>query len=598
VNGAIGKPQTYSHQVRLLGRFIKRPILDVAAEFWDILVFSERTEAMQPKRSREEQIALALSQAVLGAAASIATRRPIETRVQQVHQAGISLAALMITAGCVPVAATILILLLVGMARAAETPASTANRPAQVPKKEPQGATSSDRQATNLQQRGPSVATGRVTDEQGQPIDGAEISVFSGTGTLFRTASAKTGKDGCYTLQYSAGAPYEATIIGPPRKDGLVAKNFYQMGGDWIMVPAASIAGKLVDEHDRPIGNRHLCLGGTTPPGCSVAGDCTTDANGDFRIGTLAPQNDFWFQIASVNWPRCELQSQPFHLARGEPYQAKLRLATSTELGMEQLEVVYIADAKGNDLTGQIDGAVRIPASDNKFKPVDPEVQAHGRAVLDEFIEANRYWLLGPPPDVKQYAYDFLLDGEAPLHIVVDNPSMANLWRRQGIAWHSGLHYLARHPDQAIFDQVKIEGDWITLMYRLRKMTFAADGDGIDRGDIYCGQNFYGGTLTVDRRTHTPSRHQCVVVYSRSETYSDFVEIDRGHYAPRTIEVISLQRRRWTFAVHGPGLWLFESNRPTTGRQPKQARIENVTINGCRATKRATAKQAAAPTPS
>jgi len=318
-----------------------------------------------------------------------------------------------------------------------------------------------------------------------------------------------------------------------------------------------------------------------------------TDADGHFRIGTLQPENDFRFYVASVKLPRYQPQSQPFHLARGEPYQAKLRLATSSELGTELLEVVHIADAKGNDLTGKIDGTVRILASDKDFKPVAPKAQAQGRAVLDKLIEANRYWLRGPPPEVQQYEYDFLLDGEAPLHVVVDNPSTANLWRRQGIAWHSGLHYLARHPDQAIFGEVKIEGDQITLRYRLKKMTFAADGDGIEKGDIYCGQNFYGGTLTIDRRTHTPSRHRCVVVYSRSETYSDFVEIDPDHYAPRIVEVNSIGRRRWTFAIHGPGLWLFKSNHPTTRRQPKKARITNVTINSCPATKQAKAKQAA-----
>ena len=525
-----------------------------------------------------------------GTAMSVTTRRPIEPCVRRVHQSG-GHSTLMIRAGCRLVATMALTLLLFGIVRAVDD--FTTSQPAEVPKEEPQSPTPSDKPPMAPQRPAPSVITGRVTDEQGQPIEGAELSVFQGMGTLHRITSAKTGMDGRYTLRYYAGAPYEATIFAPPRKDGLVAKNFHQMGGDWVMVPAASIAGELVDEDDRPIGNRKLCLGGAAPRGCGVAGYCMTDTDGHFRISTLQPENDFRFYVASANFPRYEPQSQPFHLALGEPYQAKLRLATSNELGMELLEVFHIAEAKGNDLTGKIDGAVRIPASNNKFKPIDPKVQAQGRAVLDRLVEANRYWLLGPPPEVKHYEYDFLLDGEGPLHVIIDNPSMAHLWHRQGIAWHSGLHYLARHPDQAIFDKVKIEGNQITLTYRLKKMTFVADGDGIEKGDIYCGQNFYGGTLTVDRRTHTPSHHQCVVVSSRSETYSDFVEVDPGHYAPRMVEVNSIVRRRWTFAIHGPGLWLFESNQPTTGRQPKQARMENVAINDRPTTKQAEAKQAA-----
>lgn len=548
---------------------------------------------MQRKRLTAEQSDYALRQAMSEIAVAMTAQRRIASRDREVRQPSAGRAPLTIRAGCVPLAVTVLILLLVGMVRAGDIPTSTASQAVSEPKKEAQGPRPADKSPTVPQRRGPSVLVGRVTDEQGQPIEGAEIAVFSGIGTLSRTASTKTGKDGRYALRYSDRRPYEATIIDPPRKAGFVAKHFYQMGGDWIMVPAASVAGELVDEHDRPIGNRHLRLGGAAPPARNIAGDCTTDGNGHFRIGTLQPRNDFWFSVASANWPRYEPSSQPFHLARGEPYQAKLRLAMSNELGMEVLEVVHIADAKGNDLTGKVDGAVRIPASDNKFKPVDPKVQAEGRALLGELIEANRYWLLGPPPEIKQYEYDFLLEGEAPLHVVVDNPPTANLWRRQGIAWHSGLHYLARHPDQAIFDQVKIEGDQITLTYRLKKMTIAADGDGLEKGQIFRGQGFYGGTLTVDRRTHTPSRHQCVVVLSRGETYTDFVEIAPGHYAPRKIEVSTISRRQWTFAIYGPGLWLFESNHPTTGWQPKQARIENVTINGCPATKQTKAKQVA-----
>lgn len=498
----------------------------------------------------------------------------------------------MTRAGCMLIASTSLTLAMVGIVRAVDTPAATATRLAEEPKEEPQSPAPSDSPPTAPQKPGPLVVTGQVTDKQGQPIEGAELSVFQGAGTLHRTASAKTDMDGRYTLRYYAGATYETTIIAPPRKDGLVAKNFFQMGGSWVMVPAASIAGELVDAHDRPIGNRKLRLGGASPPSFGAAGACITDADGHFRINTLQPENDFWFYLASKSFPGNKLQSQPLHLALGEPYQAKLRLATSNELGMELLEVVHIADATGNDLTGKIDGAMHFSAR-KRFKPGDAKVQAQGQAVLEKLIETNRYWLLGPPPEVKHYEYDFLLDGEATLHVVVDNPRTANLWRRQGIAWHSGLHYLARHPDQAVFGQVEIEGDQITLTYLLEKMTFAADGDGIEKGSIYCGQNFYGGTLTVDRRTHTPSRHQCIVTYSRYETYSDFVEIDPGHYVPMAVEISARQRRRWTFAIHGPGLWLFESNHSITRRQPKHARVENVTINGRPATKLAEPKQAA-----
>ncbi|MBN1588819.1 MAG: carboxypeptidase regulatory-like domain-containing protein [Pirellulales bacterium] len=69
---------------------------------------------------------------LLGAAVSMATRRPIETRIRNVLRPGASRAPLSIKAGCVLVGVTSLVLLLVGAIRAVDVPAKEPSPPGNV----------------------------------------------------------------------------------------------------------------------------------------------------------------------------------------------------------------------------------------------------------------------------------------------------------------------------------------------------------------------------------------------------------------------------------------------------------------------------------
>jgi biopolymer transport protein ExbD len=49
------------------------------------------------------------------------------------------------------------------------------------------------------------IATGRVTDKDGKPMEGVLISVDAGMGSLFQTGKATTGADGRYTVEFTQG---------------------------------------------------------------------------------------------------------------------------------------------------------------------------------------------------------------------------------------------------------------------------------------------------------------------------------------------------------------------------------------------------------
>jgi len=56
-----------------------------------------------------------------------------------------------------------------------------------------------------VRQRWPLVVQGRVTDEQGQPLEDVTINASCGIGSLLPTGQALSGTDGRYTLRFSGG---------------------------------------------------------------------------------------------------------------------------------------------------------------------------------------------------------------------------------------------------------------------------------------------------------------------------------------------------------------------------------------------------------
>ncbi|MFO7902586.1 MAG: MSCRAMM family protein [Planctomycetota bacterium] len=144
--------------------------------------------------------------------------------------------------------------------------------------------------------RWPWSVTGKVTNSEGQPLEGVEIRASCGVGTLLPTGSTTSDAEGRYTLRFGPGmrslnedtgawgAGLQAATIFAS-KQGFTEQNLCRQGGlimademplednawgakpsevvlphkphklDFVMVPSASLELDLLDEDGKPIGD-------------------------------------------------------------------------------------------------------------------------------------------------------------------------------------------------------------------------------------------------------------------------------------------------------------------------------------------------------
>jgi len=187
----------------------------------------------------------------------------------------------------------------------------------------------------------PWTVRGRVVDDQGAPVAGAEIIAHCGAGTLQPTGSATTGEDGNYEFKFGPGIMFSGEDHAQTqfasisvRKQGLVEKNLHRQGCcvaslkppsaealksfgvtkehvflpgqpltiDFALLPAARVRGTLVDEQDRPLAEYSVALTGKElPPSSSVLRSTKTDERGRFELSEIPTSFAFQFDIREPN---------------------------------------------------------------------------------------------------------------------------------------------------------------------------------------------------------------------------------------------------------------------------------------------------------
>jgi hypothetical protein len=188
---------------------------------------------------------------------------------------------------------------------------------------------------------GPWRATGKVIDQEGHPVAGAEIWAHCGIGTLRRTGTATSGPDGRYELSFGPGVwslrpngiPMQAATISV-HKPGFFEVNLNRKGGclaagkrpdeteldsgggrpirvflpnrtlelNFIMRPAGRVAGKLIDEKHHPLAKYSVALWGPDlPPSSNVMCSTTTDAMGRFALEDVPTTYRFQFLIRKAD---------------------------------------------------------------------------------------------------------------------------------------------------------------------------------------------------------------------------------------------------------------------------------------------------------
>ncbi|HIJ64375.1 MAG TPA: M56 family metallopeptidase [Candidatus Hydrogenedentes bacterium] len=242
---------------------------------------------------------------------------------------------------------------------------------------------------------------------------------------------------------------------------------------------------------------------------------------------------------------------------------------------------------EGANPVAQIPEQEPVPApqeSDNAES--DGDVQARGQAILREMAEVNRYWLIAPPPEVRNYQYEFIRGGDPPQTFTVNDPSNTKSALRQGITYRAGIHALGALPSNVVVTGLEMGDEIIRLQFSLKEPFRGDCGNGVSGKWLgYFNLGVTDGTLWLDAKKLAPLELRSGILRER---FDDYVDMGGGHYAPLSID-ISKERPgekgmhfAWKFRVYDPGLWLFDMSRYAYGDHPDPpivASIRNVKVN-------------------
>ena len=283
----------------------------------------------------------------------------------------------------------------------------------------------------------PWIVNGQVRDEAGRPIEGAEVRVNAGMGTLACTGITETDRDGRYSFRFGPGIlgpDFQAAIVhastpGRTERDlgrqGLFSAAFRAVRKsrdvdpertflpnqprtvDFVLVPAAKIELTIDNDQPRPIGPTSVALvGDTMPPGCSVAADGTTNEHGLLTLHEVPTGYEWRFEVSKPGSGET-LRSRPFTLPKAREYGVRLQVEKVPQLATSILTIRGFGQA-GKDVRNEVLGL--DPFAE---QPGGPDVQKRGHDLLRKIGEANRFWLGEPPGSVKTWSYTLHdLDGQ------------------------------------------------------------------------------------------------------------------------------------------------------------------------------------------
>ena len=206
--------------------------------------------------------------------------------------------------------------------------------------------------------------------------------------------------------------------------------------------------------------------------------------------------------------------------------------------------------------------------------PAAADTQTRGEEIIRRFVEANRYWLVGPPSSVKNFSYVLnRLSGTQSFE--VSDPGDAPRARRQGVTYSALVQQLARAPQSATVTEIVEEKGKVRLALRFEKELKFAIGNGVENS--WNGYHSFVGSdgyLVLDTSRWVPLEAH---VGRLTETFGEYARVDAQHYVPLAIrEDLGDTRYDWRFRLYEPGLWLFDES-VSDGR--RLAWVEQVKVN-------------------
>jgi hypothetical protein len=110
-----------------------------------------------------------------------------------------------------------------------------------------------------------------------------------------------------------------------PREPVVIPKQPYRL--DFVLLPAATIKGRLVDTLRQPVAKQRIWLSGKElPPSQSVLAGTETDADGRFTIGEI-PSRSWWFEFRDKDGR--EVKTEPFDIPSAGTYGVELSYDSS-----------------------------------------------------------------------------------------------------------------------------------------------------------------------------------------------------------------------------------------------------------------------------
>ena len=210
-------------------------------------------------------------------------------------------------------------------------------------------------------ERWPFSVHGKVADADGKPVPGVEIRVARGWRTLFATKPVTTGQDGLYRIHFGPGmrSPdgdgvlLQCAIVSA-RKAGYYERNLCRHGNlgmasrppttdrqhhfvgivypdkpyelDFVMLPAARVKGRLLDEKGQPatVSRSRLYLyGGKLYPASSVLAGTDVAKDGKFEFPSV-PLFPYGFEFRKPD-SRDDLQTKKLRFTAAGDYDVELR---------------------------------------------------------------------------------------------------------------------------------------------------------------------------------------------------------------------------------------------------------------------------------
>lgn len=202
-------------------------------------------------------------------------------------------------------------------------------------------------------ERWPFAVEGMVRDGDGRAMDGVQIHVHAGIGSLKQTGQGVSNEQGQFLVRFLPGIYAQGGVVAQPavvyaHKRGYYEANLSRQGDltmadrpplpgeedgvkvvvpgqpyrlEFTMLPAARVEGELVDVAGQPLVGRQLWLDGEQlPPASSVLASGKTDEQGRFLFHDV-PLKRFWLGVREGTG---EVASEPISLSEAKTYHLRL----------------------------------------------------------------------------------------------------------------------------------------------------------------------------------------------------------------------------------------------------------------------------------